>query len=243
MYSAQPGYGSMSAPTYLQGSSYFNNVAYEVQGQYVLPESRIPEVPEMKFASMFEPEGFLSEERPAADIVYDADGIMSMVKEAFLATTGMDFPEIEVEVCDSKRFLELFALSGGSDATGVQGFAINRFGNGKSRIAILNAPLDSMMLTLGHEIGHCLSPALPDTRDEEAKAMAFSIAWMDAIVKNNIGGLSSSINPRPANNGVHNAAWEFVIQNLEAGMKAIEVFSQMVTGALRIAERPEVHYG
>jgi hypothetical protein len=192
----------------------------------------------------FAPDEFLKTSRPSTETVYNAEDVMKWVREAFKTTTGLPFPEnIEFEVCNQKRFIELFAESGGTSALGVQGFAINNFGNGNSRVIILEAPLDSMMLTIGHEVGHCLSPSLPDLRDEEAKAMAFSIAWMDKIVKNNIAGLSNSINPNPAKNGVHNVAWDFVVKTLESGTQAIDVFASLIRGSLRYSSQPEAYNG
>ena len=49
------------------------------------------------------------------------------------------------------------------------------------------------MLTIGHELGHVLTKTLSRHHDEEAKAYAFSLVWIDAIKKNNIANLSGAI--------------------------------------------------
>lgn len=243
---ASSGSGSYGNNSYSNSSSYSNSAGYSSLGSYSNQSMSYSqnEIRSQPLSMQFEPESFLNSTRAETPIIEDPSQIMQWVKDAFEKTTFLSYPEdaIDLEICSERRFNELFAVSGGRSSVGVMGFAINKFGNGRSKIAIRQQNLDSMMLTIGHEIGHCLSPSLPDLRDEEAKAFSFSIAWMNAIVNNNIAGLSSHINPNPAKNGVHNIAWNFVVNCMEKGKNAIEVFSNLITGSLRIAEQPEVLY-
>ncbi len=245
-YTGSSGAGSYGSNSYSNSSSYSAAANYSSSGSYQNQSMNYSqnEIGSQPLSMQFEPESFLNSTRADTPVIEDPSQIMQWIRDAFEKTTNLQYPEdaIDLEICSERRFNELFAISGGRSSVGVMGFAINRFGNGRSRIAVLQQNLDSMMLTVGHEIGHCLSPSLPDLRDEEAKAFSFSIAWMNAIVNNNIAGLSQHINPNPAKNGVHNIAWNFVVKCMDSGSKAIEVFSNLITGSLRIAEQPEVLY-
>ena len=84
------------------------------------------------------------------------------------------------------------------------------------------------MLTIGHEIGHVMSLPLKNIQTEEAKAFAFSIAWIKTIREKNIANLESAINMRPAINGIHNIAFDFVINKIKQGEDAIQVFESLV---------------
>jgi len=244
-YAGSSAGGSYGNSSYSNSPSYSATASYSSSGSYQNQSMSYSQSPDFQPVSMqFEPESFLNSTRAETPIIEDSSQIMQWIKDAFEKTTSLSYPEdaIDLEICSERRFNELFALSGGRSSAGVMGFAINKFGSGRSKIAIRPQNLDSMMLTVGHEIGHCLSPSLPDLRDEEAKAFSFSIAWMNAIVNNNIAELSSHINPNPAKNGIHNTAWNFVVKCMDSGSRAIEVFSSLITGSLRIAEQPEVLY-
>ena len=45
------------------------------------------------------------------------------------------------------------------------------------------ARLDEMMITIGHELGHAYGRLLSDPALEEAKAYAFTEAWVKVIVE------------------------------------------------------------
>ena len=67
--------------------------------------------------------------------------------------------------------------------------------------------------------------------DEEAKAFAFSIAWMKTIKQHNIANLSTAIKlERPANNGIHNIALDFVLDLVNKGKGALDIHSDIVRG-------------
>jgi hypothetical protein len=113
----------------------------------------------------------------------------------------------------------------------IQGFALNRKNMlDFSSIFIKQNPLDMLMLTIGHEIGHCLSITQDDTLLEEAKAFAFELAWMKTIHKNDIQGLKNCLS-FPSLEGLHNEAFQFVISRQE---EPLAVFWKIVKGELNI---------
>ncbi|MBW3019105.1 hypothetical protein KY329_02895, partial [Candidatus Woesearchaeota archaeon] len=116
----------------------------------------------------------------------------------------------------------------------IMGFSINKFGKGASEIFVREAPLDSLLLTIGHELGHVLSPTLVNKHDEEAKAHAFSLAWMETIRDNDIAGLKPNIALNPANNGLHDVAFDFVKKLLHTGASAFDVFQTLSKGLTSI---------
>ncbi|MBI4450789.1 hypothetical protein HY642_02330 [Candidatus Woesearchaeota archaeon] len=183
---------------------------------------------------------FLLANRPSTHFVagFD-DDLKQHVNDAFKATTGTALPRnITIVLCD-KPTLKLIHDRFGWWNEGIQGFSLNRFGHGISEIFVREGPLDEVMLTIGHELGHVLSPKLPSDRDEEAKAFAFSLAWMEAIVENNIAGLQHSINPRPANNGVHDVAFAFV-RELMSSSEAGRAFMDIATGKQSLERQVEL---
>lgn len=185
---------------------------------------------------------FLSPDRPETPIVQKQSEIMPYVKETFEKLTGNPFPEdkIRLHVLDDKAFEK--AHGGGRFGPGIMGFALNRQGRGADDVFVRKTHLDRMMLTIGHEIGHVMSPTLPDARDEEAKAFAFSVAWMEAIRKHNIAGIGRSVLPNPARNGLHDVALDYLYELIEKGNGALQLFKDLASGALSITKRLEVIY-
>ena len=136
--------------------------------------------------------------------------LMLFAEEAFRQLTGSPLPkDILIMLCTESELAKAFGEGFTPD---VQGFCRNRCGFGTSEVFVKRQELARAMLTLGHEIGHALSPTLSDAKDEEAKAFAFSLAWMQAIREHNIGGLTAAILPRPAQNGLHNVALNFFFE-------------------------------
>jgi len=185
---------------------------------------------------------FLSPDRPETPIVQEQSEIMPYVKETFEKLTGKPFPEnkIRLHVLDDKEFEK--AHGGGKFGPGIMGFALNRQGRGADDVFVRKTHLDRMMLTIGHEIGHVMSPTLPDARDEEAKAFAFSVAWMETIRKHNIAGIGRSVLPNPARNGLHDVALDYLYELIEKGNGALQLFKDLASGALSITKRLEVIY-
>ena len=91
-------------------------------------------------------------------------------------------------------------------------------------------------MTIGHELGHVFTKSLINKHNEEAKAFAFEIAWLKTIIEHNIAGLQYSFNldVKPAKNGLHDIAFAHVKKWLEKGKKAIEIYWELVKGALTV---------
>lgn len=172
----------------------------------------------------FSPDDFLRPDRRKQRFVGKAEEIKELVEEAFKETTGLELPDdINIEVCPREKFRKM------SNNPGVVGLSVNRKEErGVSDIFVLEEELDKVLLTTGHEIGHVLSRPLGDKKDEEAKAFAFSLIWMEAIKKKDIGGMGRNIElERPARNGVHDLALGFVLKMIKRGKKAGEVYKEL----------------
>ncbi len=179
----------------------------------------------------FVPDDFLKPDRAAQAFVGDAAAIEEEGKEAFTATTGDVFPaDVRITILQLREFRKL-----APDAS-VVGFSVNRRHEGLlSDIVLLAAEKDRALLTLGHELGHVLSRTLASRHDEEAKAFAFTRAWMDAIRRENIAGLRDAIVPeQPAQNGLHDVAFVFVQRLLNTGKEALEVYGELVNGGVGV---------
>jgi hypothetical protein len=168
--------------------------------------------------------------------------VRNLAEEAFSAATGKEFPkEIKIRICSEEKMKKIHSSIGGKWSSGIRGFSLNRRGFGTSEVFVMEDELARMMLTLGHEIGHVITLPMEESIDEEAKAFAFSMAWMNAIRENNIGGLSEAINPSPAKNGLHNVAFEFVLDLIEKGRKAIDVYLDLIRGEVSIKNKVPVY--
>ena len=186
---------------------------------------------------------FLAPQRPATPMIEDESEIMHYIKETFEKLVKAPFPEdhLKVHVLDDKAFEKAHG-PGGKFGPGIQGFALNRQGKGINEVFVRKNHLDHMMLTIGHEIGHVMSKTLPDDRDEEAKAFAFSVAWMNTIKEHNIAGIGNSVMPNPARNGLHDVAFEYLLDLIEKGKGALQLFKELADGAVSITRRLEVIY-
>ncbi len=182
----------------------------------------------------FAAENFLHLYRAETQFVDQALDVEEHVKEAFKATTGYEFGNrIQIVVCDEHKFRMMFEANGGQFKPGLQGFSVHR----KGLVVVKQNKLDVVMLVIGHEIGHVMSAPLVNVHDEEAKAFAFEMEWMKAIKKHNIANLASNINIdfRPADNGLHNVAFNFVRNMVKAGKRAMDVFKGLVRGEVSMA--------
>ncbi|MBD3318384.1 hypothetical protein GF342_00575 [Candidatus Woesearchaeota archaeon] len=180
---------------------------------------------------------FLSPGRPSTQFVGTTKEVEEHVHKAFKKITKQAFPKnIKIVICSKE---ELTARHSGQWSEGMLGFSLNRQGRGVNEIYVKKNNLDVLMLTIGHEIGHVMSPTLSDPHDEEAKAFAFEIAWLQTIAKHNIAGLSQSFTPSPAKNGLHDVAFGFVQYLMESGRTALQVFSDLVCGRSTITRKLE----
>ncbi len=188
-----------------------------------------------------DPELFLAGTRTPTPIIGSEAKIMPFIEEAFEKQTGMPFPHetISLVILDDAEFKQEHLKREGSWSEGIQGFSLNRHSHSTSEIFVRKNHLDSMMLTIGHELGHCMSTTLRDARDEEAKAFAFSLAWMQTIKKHNIAGIAGNINPNPAHNGLHDIAYHFVLELMHQGKKALQIFNELAQGIVSITKKLE----
>ena len=169
--------------------------------------------------------------------INSSEELMPMIEETFEKRTGAHFPDdILVHILNREDFATAFG-PGCHDS--IQGFCQNRYGKGVSDVVVRQGDLAEVMVVLGHEIGHAMTMPLPDQRDEEAKAFAFSLAWMDTIKEHNIGNLTEAFHPRPAMNGLHDVAFNFVISIIKTGTDAVTAFFNICTGTSSITHTLE----
>lgn len=183
--------------------------------------------PPVQHECSFAPELSLNPRRAPQPFVGDAAAVEQDVKEAFWATTAKAFPsDIRVAVMDNRYFARQVAHPG------IVGFSLNRKDFGMvSDVVVRAGAKDHLMLTIGHEIGHVLSRTLSNKHCEEAKAFAFSRAWMKNIRDKNIAGLRGCIIlDNPAQNGLHDAASAFVWRMLASGYDALQLYWDIAAG-------------
>lgn len=190
----------------------------------------------------FGAEDFLNPNRPATIFVQEETSqVTDAIKQTFKLITNEELPNnLRINILNEEEFIKAHSIKGGKWSDGIMGFSLNSQGKGINEVFAKKDFLDRLMLTIGHEIGHVMSPSLKNQHDEEAKAFAFSLAWMQTIVDNNIAGLSQNINPMPAKNGLHNVAFDFVAQTINTGKKAIEVFKELILGNISIFNKLEI---
>jgi hypothetical protein len=256
--SAVNSYSASSAPSYSITSAYEDkgNISYLIESSIPAPLARLSFYDtgnqKSKYCAVGNynvrssvtktythmPDGFLMPNRPKTAFIGDAKEVKEFVEEAFLTTTGREFPDdIIIHVVDEETMKKAHSMFGDNWNDGIQGFAINRKNRGlSSEIFIKKGELDSIMLTIGHEIGHVLTKKLDSLREEEAKAFAFSLAWMKSIKESNIANLATAISlNKPAMNGIHNVALDFVLGLREKGIDALSIYNDIIGGRLKIA--------
>jgi len=180
----------------------------------------------------FQPDNFL---KPGKHSIFvgDAEQIRPFVEETFSHLFHKSLPEnIKISVCNETEFRKI------APHHSTIGLSINRGQQGLlSEIFVLNDTLPRVLLTLGHELGHVLTKTLPNAHNEEAKAYAFSLAWMDVIKQHNIANLADCIiTESPAQNGLHNIAFNFITSLLHTGKDAWNVYTELITQTITIKE-------
>ncbi len=184
------------------------------------------------------PEPFLKPNRPASPFVGSISDIAHYIQQAFTAVTGGILPnDVLMEIVTREELKQRHEKVGGAWSPGIQGFSVNKQGFGTSSIVVKENELDKLMITIGHEIGHIMTFTLNNQHDEEAKAFAFEMAWIDALVEHNIANLAASINPNPmpAMNGLHDVAFMFVQKQMkQKGKNPLEIFRELSKGKLTI---------
>ena len=185
---------------------------------------------------------FLNPDRPRARFVGKAEEIKDYIEQAFEKTTGKKLPQhIIINVVSKEELKKIHEKNNGKWSEGIMGFAINKQ---FPEVFIKENELDQLMLTIGHELGHVFTKSLSNQHNEEAKAFAFEIAWLKAIIENNITELQNSftLDINPAKNGLHDIAFEHVKNWLKSGKKAIEIYSEIVNGVLTIENTFNFNY-
>jgi hypothetical protein len=180
----------------------------------------------------FIPDDFLTPGKESK-FVGKAEDVKEFVEEAFEKIFDKKFPnDIKISVLDEKQFRKL------APHPGTIGLSLNRRKQGLlSEIFVRNDSVARVMLTIGHELGHVLTENLDHKQDEEAKAYAFSLAWMKTIKEQDIAGLSDAIvTERPADNGVHNIAFFFVEKLKKEGRSMMEVWKGLVERIISIGK-------
>jgi len=155
----------------------------------------------------------------------DAEEIKPFIEEAFQRMFNLPFPNhINLSVLPETEFRKI------APHPGIIGLSLNRTRDrGISEIFVLRDALARVMLTIGHELGHVLTETLPDQHDEEAKAYAFSLAWMKTVKEYNIANLADAlVLENPAHNGLHNVAFTFVQEILDAGREAWQLYLDLI---------------
>jgi len=180
----------------------------------------------------FSPEQFLNPLK-AGHFVGDAKDIQDYVEDTFERIFHKPFPKnIKISILNEHKFRKIAphpSTIGLSLNRGVQGLL--------SEIFVLSGSIGRVMLTLGHELGHVLTPTLSNCHDEEAKAFAFSLEWMNVIKKHNIANLSDAIiTENPAHNGLHNVAFAFVQDLLKKGEEVWAIYLALIKGILRVSD-------
>lgn len=206
-----------------------NNLTYENNVQYQ-PDEAAASVAALKAEYHFIPDDFLKPGREGK-FVGQAGEIKGFVEETFEKLFNEKFPEdIKVSILSAEKFQKL------ASHPSTIGLSINRRRQGLlSEIFVLNDSLGRVMLTIGHELGHVLTPTLDKAHDEEAKAYAFSLEWMRIIRENNIGDLGGAIvTERPADNGLHNIAFFFVERLIKIGKEAGEIYAGLIRGMINV---------
>ena len=178
----------------------------------------------------FIPDTFLKPGK-GGKFVGKAEEVREFVEEAFYHLVHQPFPEdIKISICDEREFRLL------APHPSTIGLSLNRRQQGLlSEIFVLNDSLGRIMLTIGHELGHVLTATLDSKHDEEAKAYAFSLAWMNVIKEHDIAGLGDALMlENPAQNGLHDVAFEFIHMLLKEGKTVVQIYQGLIQQTLSI---------
>ncbi len=185
----------------------------------------------------FSPDIFLKSDRKQVMFVGYAEQIKELVAETFKAMINEELPEnLVISLCTVEEMISIHS-SFGNWHPGILGFSLNSNGNGTSHIFVRKGELDRVMVTLGHELGHVFTRTLDIAKDEEAKAFAFCFEWVKSIKEHNIGNLSDSINLdiNPAENNLHDVAFNFVSKKVSEGIIPIDLHWDIVKRYVSLA--------
>lgn len=179
---------------------------------------------QMQMEYFFQPDNFLKPGK-FSSFVGKAEEVKEFVEETFQKMFDAEFPnDIKISILEEPEFRKI------APSSGTIGLSINRNRKGSiSEIFIINDYLARVILTIGHELGHVLTSPLDNPVDEEAKAYAFSLAWMETIKEHDIAGLSDVIiTENPARNGLHDVAFSFVQKMRKQGKEWWNIYLQLI---------------
>ncbi len=178
---------------------------------------------------------FLKQYRPATQFIDAAEQVEPLVREAFEKTTGTELPDnIIIQILDETEMKNAHESHNSIWSSTILGFSINSIPY--KHVIVKNACLDQVMAVVGHEIGHVLTPTLPNTYDEEAKAFAFEFAWVDAIIEHNLSNLENNFTLEPAKNGLHDVAANFVRKLVQSGKEVMHIYREIAKGIMSISQ-------
>lgn len=231
-------------------SNNFNSLSYSI-GAYALPlNNSRKELDYSSFDSVpyVNNETLIYDRSRHFDIVYSEDlsvfvryspniefkdaEIEDSARDIFTLVTGKRINDnIKINICSLEEFRKtqlFFGVSGNN----VQGFCINK----DKVIFVKKTDIVNTLVVLGHELGHVFTRELRNKHDEEAKAFAFSIGWVKKIKEKNILNLRNSLNLdlNPAKNGLHDVAFEFILDNLDNGRNVMELYWELVYGVISL---------
>lgn len=174
-----------------------------------------------------QPALFLNRNRPKTRFIAAAVELSEFIKEAFAKMMNKALPEDITMTVATRELLQQLHLQFLNPA--VVGLSLN--GSDREIFAVAGN-MDEVMLVIGHELGHVLTPMLSNVQAEEAKAFAFEMAWAQTIFANDIAGLRNSINSaalniKPAANGIHDLAFAFVKAATVAGKEPLSLHSEL----------------
>ena len=187
----------------------------------------------------FSPDSFLRPDRKPARFIGDVGEIKEMVEESFKAVVKQELPEdLTISVVSRNDMVNIHTRFGPWNE-GIMGFSLNANGKGTSHIFVREGPLDGVLITIGHELGHILTHTIDVGKDEEAKAFAFCFAWVKAIKEENVGNLGDSIdlNIQPAANNLHDVAFDFVRKKINSGILPLTLHWDIVKRYVSLLEQ------
>lgn len=174
-----------------------------------------------------QPTTFLNPKRSPTKFIGKAGEVKEFMLQTWDHLMHKEFPsDIDIQILSQKEMKEKLKEN---YHPGILGFAINGHNTySRSKVYVKQGDLDIVLETLGHELGHVLTPQLPNEIDEEAKAYSFEAAWVKVIKEWNIAGLQNNFKdiPEPARNGIHNVAAKFVGEKCKE-FSALEVFEKV----------------
>ncbi|MFW6014600.1 MAG: hypothetical protein ACOCZ6_05430 [Nanoarchaeota archaeon] len=174
------------------------------------------------------PDFFVKQHCPVR-FVNSNDEVQELVEEAFFKVTGRMLSNINIKICEEEEMKRLHP----DWHPGILGFSLN-LGVGNMVFAKKES-IEKLLITIGHEIGHVLTPVLSDTVTEEAKAFAFEFAWVKAIKEHDIGNLGNFLRQDlPAENGLHDTAFGFVLCKLKEGGDPLELHESICKSIVKV---------